>query len=73
MHLMRTLSFLATHNMGLVGEHIPGAESGAADALSRGVSTFLLQVLTARNAPAVKLVQMLVTSQPDWTSSTSFC
>ena len=75
MHLMRTLSFfLATHNMGLIGEHIPGVDNGAADALSRdNASAFLLQVPTARKAPTVvpeELVQMLVTSQPDWTSST---
>ena len=46
MHLMRNLFFfLASFNVSLYGEHIPGIENGPADALSRGNHlSFLSQV-----------------------------
>ena len=73
MQLMRSLSFfLAAYNVSIVGEHIPGVDNGAADALSRNdASTFLPQVPSARQSPTeipAKLLQMLVYQRPDWTS-----
>lgn len=46
MHLLRSLFFfLASFNVGLVAEHIPGVDNRAADALSRNdAASFLLQV-----------------------------
>lgn len=75
MHLMRSLFFfLATYNIGLVGDHIPGVENRAADALSRNdAASFLLQVPAARRTPTVipdELLRILVQEQPDWTSQT---
>ena len=72
MHLMRSLFFfLVSYNVILLGEHIPGVESGAADALSRdNRPSFLTQVPTAHREPTVipqELVQALVINQPDWT------
>lgn len=73
MHLMRCLFFfLAHHNVILVGEHIPGVDNGAADALSRDrLSSFMSQVPQANKTPArihPDLTQALLTSRPDWTS-----
>ena len=73
MHLMRSLFFfLAHYNLQVVAQHIPGAENGAADALSRNnQASFHLQVPSANKEPSAiprELEEMLVTSQPDWTS-----
>ena len=73
MHLMRSLFFfLATYNMAVVGDHIPGVENKAADALSRNdAPSFLSQIPSARRTPAEvpeELLQLLVNNQPDWTS-----
>ena len=73
MHLMRSLFFfLASYNVILLGDHIPGVENGIADALSRNNQpSFLTQVPTAHQEPTVlpqELVQALVVNQPDWTS-----
>ena len=71
MHLMRCLSFfLAEFNIVLVGQHIPGSQNGAADALSRDrLPLFRTQVPEARQeaTPIPTLVrQVLVERQPDW-------
>ena len=73
MHLMRCLFFFLAHfNVVLVGEHIPGVDNGAADALSRNrLPSFRLQVPHASEAPSPvppRLFQALVVNQPDWTS-----
>ena len=73
MHLMRSFFFfLASYNITVVGEHIPGIENGAADALSRDNRTsFLVQVPAAHREPTAipqVLVQALVIDRPDWTS-----
>ena len=73
MHLMRSLFFfLACHNAVVFGEHIPGIENGAADALSRdNINRFYVQVPWAKRQhttvpPAV--LEALVVQQPDWTA-----
>ena len=73
MHLMRSLFFfLASYNVILLGEHIPGVENGAADALSRDNQPFFLtQVPTAHRKQTVipqELMQALVVNQLDRTS-----
>ena len=73
MHLMRCLFFFLAHfNVVLVGEHIPGVDNGAADALSRNrLPSFRLQVPHASEAQSPvppRLFQALVVNQPDWTS-----
>ncbi len=72
MHLMRSLFFfLAKFNVVLVGEHIPGVENGAADALSRDdLPSFLTQVPEAQPQPTpipAAVMEALVVRQPDWT------
>lgn len=74
MHLMRSLFFFqACFNVTLRGEHIPGVDNGAADALSRDDHmSFLSQVPSAQRAPTQipeVLLQALVTQQQDWTSA----
>jgi len=74
MHLMRSLFFfLASYNVTVRGEHVPGVENGAADAFSRdNQSSFLTQVPTAHQEPTAipqVLLQALVINWPDWTSS----
>ena len=51
--LMRSLFlFTAKHNLILSAQHIPGADNGAADALSRNdKNLFLIQVAGARRDP----------------------
>ena len=73
MHLMKSLFFLAAaNNITIVGEHIPGVQNGAADALSRNnCSSFVSQVQGAKPAATAlppELVGVLVHRQPDWTS-----
>ncbi len=73
MHLMRCPFFILAHyNVSIIGQHIPGVENRAADALSRNdVDLFFSQVLSAKREPSVilpELVQLLVFSQCDWTS-----
>ena len=67
MHLMRSLFFFLASYVILLGEHIPGVENGAADALSRdNRPSFLTQVPTAHREPTVipqELVQALVINQ----------
>ena len=73
MHLVRSLFFLAaSHNLSVVGEHIPGAQNGAVDALSRNDSaSFLAQVEGAHPSPSTlppDLLEVLLHHRPDWTS-----
>ena len=70
---MRSLFFfLACHNAVVFGEHIPGIENGAADALSRdNINRFYVQVPWAKRQhttvpPAI--LEALVVQQPDWTA-----
>ena len=73
MHLMRRMFFfLACHKAVLFGEHIPGVENGAADALSRDkCQDFFLQVPRAEHNPTIvpqAIWLALVLWQPDWTA-----
>ena len=73
MHLMRSLFFIAAVNgISLYAQHIPGKHNNAADALSRNhISLFHQQVPSAAALPTPippELWQILVLSQPDWTS-----
>ena len=72
-HLLRCLFFITAHaDIMLHAVHIPGAENGLADAISRNnLSSFLLRHPQADPTPTRlpgALVDMLVGSQPDWTS-----
>ena len=72
MHLLRSLFFwLATFQVTIVGEHIPGCHNGPADALSRNnVSSFISQVPQAHQQPSEvhqELIELLLTHRPDWT------
>ncbi len=72
MHLLRALFLVvAKHSIYVVGEHIPGVDNGAADALSRDRLPVFLQMVpeAATTATAIpeELVDALVVSQPDWT------
>ena len=73
MHLMRCLFFfVAKFNLTLWAEHFPGRCNGAADALSQDDQvSFLSQVTSAQQEPTpipVKLAEVLVHQQSDWTS-----
>ena len=73
MQLMRSLFlFTAKHNLILSAQHIPGAENGAADALSRNdKNSFLIQVAGARTDPTPippDLLEALLLHPQDWTS-----
>jgi hypothetical protein len=72
---MRSLFFfLASYNVILKGEHLPGVDNREADALSRDDdTTFLAQVPTAhptRSPIPQELIEALVIQQPDWISDT---
>lgn len=74
MHLMRSLSlFAAIHNVTITAEHLPGKDNEAADALSRGnLDLFFRQVPRVERAPTVippSLLDIVLHSQPDWTSA----
>lgn len=74
MHLMRCLSFImAKYNFIISAAHVKGAHNVLADALSRDNQTyFLAHYPQAQATPASipqELVELVVTSQPDWTSS----
>ena len=72
MHLMRSLFFLAAgQNISIVGEHIPGVDNRAADALSRDNLQAFLSITQEAKPAASRLpevVEALVHQQPDWTS-----
>ena len=74
MHLLRCLFFMVAHyNVTIRASHIPGVENIAVDALSRNdLPHYLQDVPEANTDPAPisqMLVELLVTSQPVWTSS----
>ena len=73
MHLTRSLFFItAVNGISLHAQHIPGKLNNAADALSRNhLPLFHQQVPLADSRPTPippELWQILVLSQPDWTS-----
>ena len=74
MHLMRSLFFIVAHyQVSLRACHVPGAQNGIADAISRNNLSLFFSlhqgaVLTATRLPEL-LVALLVTEQPDWTST----
>lgn len=75
MHLLRAMFlFTAKHSLFIVGEHIPGVQNTAADALSRDKLPLFLQLTPeAKAAPTPiphELKEALVLSQPDWTEPT---
>ena len=72
MQLLRSLFFfVAKHNLVLFAQHIPGVDSGAADALSRNNQrSFFMQVTVARKDPTpipADLLEALVLRPQDWT------
>ena len=72
MHLVRCLSFvLAAWDISLYSHHIAGVLNTVADAVSRNNIPFLFsKVRDADPMPTkipAELVELLVTSQPDWT------
>jgi hypothetical protein len=73
MHLLRCLFFMAAHfNVTVRAHHIPGSENTAADAISDDSSRFMQAVPGADPEPSTipgALVELLVRSQPDRTSS----
>ena len=74
MHFMRCLSFfMAKFQFTLRASHIAGSKNVLADALSRNnVDQFLLLHPQASRRPAPipqELVDLLIVSRPDWTSS----
>ena len=72
MHLMRSLFFIVAHyQTSLRACHVPGAQNGIADAISRNNLSLFFSlhqgaVLTPNRLPEL-LVALLVTEQPDWT------
>ena len=62
------------NNVGLLAEHLPGRENGAADALSRGNrDLFFQQVHSSKKEPTAipqVLLDVQMDHQPDWTSRT---
>ena len=71
--MLRCLFFMASHfNVTVQASHIPGVANIAADALSRNQFSRFLQVIPdAAQLPSPiprRLVDVLVLSQPDWTS-----
>lgn len=75
MHLLRCLFFFESEfQFNIVAAHIPGNLNTLADALSRGSLTLFMQQASQEVNAAILLphsiLSMLVTHQPDWTSST---
>ena len=74
MHFMRSLfsSWPTLAYVSIFTVHLPGRHSEAADALSRDDSTFFWQVPSVCRDPEpvpLKLQELLVSNQPDWTSA----
>ena len=74
MHLLRCLHFFCAHfQISLQARHIPGVRNTAADTLSRDKhEVFLSCFPQAPSRPShvpQSLLDMLLLSQPDWTSS----
>ena len=73
MHLMRCLSFImAKYNYVVSAAHIKGSHNILADALSRNNRAYFLshypQAQASPTSVPLELEELLVTSQPDWTS-----
>ena len=73
MHLMRCLTFImAKYNFVVSGAHIRGIHNDLADALSRNNSHYFLshcpQAQASPTGVPTELVELLVTSRPDWVS-----
>ena len=73
MHLMRCLSFImAKYNFVVSAAHIKGSHNVLADALSRNNRAYFLshypQAQPSLTLVPLELEELLVTSQPDWTS-----
>ena len=73
MHLMRCLAFItAKYNFVVSSAHIKGAHNDLADALSRNNKAYFLSCYPqAQASPTTvpqELVELLVTTQPDWIS-----
>ena len=74
MHLARCLAFIkAKMNCELVASHIPGVNNTIADAISRNKMTLFHTLLPqANHEPTVipeALLDLLIISRPDWTST----
>lgn len=74
MHLLRCLFFIAAHfDFDIFARHIPGSLNVAADALSRNLlPLFLAKVPEAETLPTTippQLLEVLVHTRPDWTST----
>ncbi len=72
MHLVRYLSFfLARWEVSLRCRHLPGAQNGAADALSRNALPSFQRLVPEANETATvlpdRLLECLVLGTPDWT------
>ena len=70
MHLVRCLFFAPARDISLYACHIPGVLNTVADAISRDLSLLFSKVPDADYRPSVvpgELVELLVSSQPDWT------
>ena len=73
MHLLRCLSLIeSTLDFNITSKHLPGVHNDLADALSRNnCAYFLSHFPQAHPVPtplSALLLQVLVTSRPDWTS-----
>ncbi len=73
MHLMRCLVFImAKFNFVVSASHIKGVQNVLADALSRDNHTYFIthypQAQPTPTAIPPELVQLLITTQPDWIS-----
>ena len=70
MHLLRCLHFfLASHDIALHAQHIPGATNHAADALfHNNMQAFHALVQEALPPIPILLWDLLVVERPDWTS-----
>ena len=74
MHLMRSMFFYtAVHQLVVVTEHVAGRDNEVADAISRNRSavfhSLIPQVCLRATVVPVELINILITTQPDWTSS----
>lgn len=74
MHLMRSLFFIMAHYQILLSAcHVPGAQNGIADAISWNNLSLFFSLLQAADLTPTSLLELLVallvTEQPDWTST----
>ena len=74
MHLMRSLFFIVAHyQISLRASHVPGAQNGTADAISRNNLSLFFSLLQAADSTPTHLLELLVAllvmEQPDWMST----